>query len=244
MEKEFGMKELTDKISQGVISGNALKLFALLCMTVDHIGVHLISEYEPIRIIGRLAFPIFAYMIAEGCKYTKNRLKYFLTIFIEGVILQIFIFLLSDSTRMNVLITFSLSIGLIYAFDYSLRSQNNYNWVIPLTGIIFVLIICGELPGEFIKWDFHIDYGFFGVMLPVMVYIFDNKLLKLLMFTLGLVFLSMSLAPIQWWCLFSVIPIALYSGKRGKLKIKYLFHIYYPLHIVIILAIKRLLGVL
>ena len=76
-------------------------------------------------------------------------------------------------------------------------------------------------------------------MLPVMVYIFDNKLLKLLMFTLGLVFLSMSLATIQWWCLLSVIPIALYSGKRGKLKIKYLFHIYYPLHIVIILAIEE-----
>ncbi|MDD6644686.1 MAG: TraX family protein [Oscillospiraceae bacterium] len=238
------MKELTDKIRQGVISGNALKLFALLCMTVDHIGVHLISEYEPIRIIGRLAFPIFAYMIAEGCKYTKNKLKYFLTIFIEGVILQIFIFLMSDSTHMNVLITFSLSIGLIYAFDYSLRSENNYNWVIPLTGIIFVMIICGEMPEGFLSEYFHIDYGFFGVMLPVMVYIFDNKVLKLLMFTLGLVFLSMSLAPIQWWCLLSVIPIALYSGKRGKLKIKYLFHIYYPLHIVIILAIKELLGVL
>lgn len=238
------MKELTDKIRQGVISGNALKLFALLCMTVDHIGVHLISEYEPIRIIGRLAFPIFAYMIAEGCKYTKRKLKYFLTIFIEGVILQIFIFLMSDSTHMNVLITFSLSIGLIYAFDYSLRSENNYNWVIPLTGIIFVMIICSELPEGFLSEYFHIDYGFFGVMLPVMVYIFDNKLLKLLMFTSGLVFLSMSLAPIQWWCLLSVIPIALYSGKRGKLKIKYLFHIYYPLHIVIILAIKELLGVL
>lgn len=237
------MKELTQRISQGVISGNALKLFALLCMTVDHIGVHLISEYEPLRIIGRLAFPLFAYMIAEGCKYTKNKLKYFLTIFIEGVILQIFVFLLSDSIHMNVLITFSLSIGLIYAFDYSLRSENNYNWVIPLMGTIFVMVICGELPEGFLSEYFHIDYGFFGVMLPVMVYIFDNKLLKLLMFTLGLVFLSMSLAPIQWWCLLSVIPIALYSGKRGKLKIKYLFHIYYPLHIVIILAIKELLEI-
>lgn len=237
------MKELTHRISQGVISGNALKLFALLCMTVDHIGVHLISEYEPLRIIGRFAFPLFAYMIAEGCKYTKNKLKYFLTIFIEGVILQIFIFLLSDSTHMNVLITFSLSIGLIYAFDYSLRSKNSYNWVIPLMGIIFVMIICGELPQGFLSEYFHIDYGFFGVMLPVMVYIFDNRVLKLLMFTLGLVFLSMSLAPIQWWCLLSVIPIALYSGKRGKLKIKYLFHIYYPLHIVIILAIEELLEI-
>lgn len=233
------MNQLTDKISRGVISGNALKMFALLCMTIDHIGAHILNDYTPFRIIGRLAFPIFSYMIAEGCKYTHNKLKYFLTIFIEGIILQIFIFLLSDSTHMNVLITFSLSIGLIYAFDYSLRSENNYNLVIPIMGIIFVMVICGELPEGFLSEYFHIDYGFFGVMLPVMVYIFENKVLKLLMFTLGLVFLSISLATIQWWCLLSVIPIALYSGKRGKLKIKYLFHIYYPLHIVIILAIEE-----
>lgn len=233
------MNQLTDKISRGVISGNALKMFALLCMTIDHIGAHILNDYTPFRIIGRLAFPIFAYMIAEGCKYTHNKLKYFLTIFIEGIILQIFIFLLSDSTHMNVLITFSLSIGLIYAFDYSLRSENNYNLVIPLMGIIFVMVICGELPEGFLSEYFHIDYGFFGVMLPVMVYIFDNRVLKLLMFTSGLVFLSISMAPIEWWSLISIIPLAFYSGERGKLKIKYLFHIYYPIHIVIILAIEE-----
>lgn len=233
------MNQLTDKISRGVISGNALKMFALLCMTIDHIGAHILNDYTPFRIIGRLAFPIFAYMIAEGCKYTHNKLKYFLTIFIEGIILQIFIFLLSDSTHMNVLITFSLSIGLIYAFDYSLRSENNYNLVIPLMCIIFVMVICGELPEGFLSEYFHIDYGFFGVMLPVMVYIFDNRVLKLLMFTSGLVFLSISMAPIEWWSLISIIPLAFYSGERGKLKIKYLFHIYYPIHIVIILAIEE-----
>ena len=233
------MNQLTDKISRGVISGNALKMFALLCMTIDHIGSHILNDYTSFRIIGRLAFPIFAYMIAEGCKYTHNKLKYFLTIFIEGIILQIFIFLLSDSTHMNVLITFSLSIGLIYAFDYSLRSENNYNLVIPIMGIIFVMVICGELPEGFLSEYFHIDYGFFGVMLPVMVYIFDNRVLKLLMFTSGLVFLSISMAPIEWWSLISIIPLAFYSGERGKLEIKYLFHIYYPIHIVIILAIEE-----
>ena len=76
-------------------------------------------------------------------------------------------------------------------------------------------------------------------MLPVMVYIFDNRVLKLLMFTSGLVFLSISMAPIEWWSLISIIPLAFYSGERGKLEIKYLFHIYYPIHIVIILAIEE-----
>ncbi|MGN0477358.1 MAG: TraX family protein, partial [Ruminococcus sp.] len=159
------MNQLTDKISRGFISGNALKLFALLCMTIDHIGTHILNDYTPFRIIGRLAFPIFAYMIAEGCKYTHNKLKYFLTIFIEGVILQVFIFLLSDSTHMNVLITFSISIGIIYVVDYAIHSQNFYLWVLPMIMIVGALFICGELPVSFLKWDFHIDYDFFGVML-------------------------------------------------------------------------------
>ncbi|MGN0459912.1 MAG: TraX family protein [Ruminococcus sp.] len=233
------MNQLADKINRGFISGNALKLFALVCMTIDHIGSHILNDYTPFRIIGRLAFPIFAYMIAEGCKYTHNKLKYFLTIFIEGVILQVFIFLLSDSRNMNVLITFSISIGLIYAVDYAMHSQSPYRWILPMAGIVGTLFLCGKLPVSFFNLDFHIDYDFFGVMLPVMVYIFENKVLKLLMFTLGLVFLSISLAPIEWWSLLSVIPIAFYSGERGKLKIKYFFHIYYPLHVVIILAIEE-----
>ena len=62
------------------LTSNELKLFALVVMTVDHIGALLLPQYSVLRIIGRLAFPIFAYMIAEGCAHTSSRLRYFLTI--------------------------------------------------------------------------------------------------------------------------------------------------------------------
>ena len=100
------------------LSGNALKLFALVFMTIDHIGYLLLDNYIPFRIIGRLAFPIFAYMIAEGCKYTKNRARYLLTVFLTGAAFQIFYSIAERSLYMNIFITFSFSIALIYLFDW------------------------------------------------------------------------------------------------------------------------------
>ena len=61
---------------KGFISGNQLKIIALVAMTWDHMGKQLFPQIGWLQIVGRLAFPIFAYMIAEGCAYTKNRKKY------------------------------------------------------------------------------------------------------------------------------------------------------------------------
>ena len=58
------------------LTGNQLKIIAMICMTVDHVGFILFPKQEIFRIIGRLAFPIFAYMIAEGCRYTRNYGRY------------------------------------------------------------------------------------------------------------------------------------------------------------------------
>ena len=61
----------------GIFSNSTLKIFACLFMLIDHIGFHLYPRIFELRLIGRLAFPIFAFLIAEGCKYTKNKLKHF-----------------------------------------------------------------------------------------------------------------------------------------------------------------------
>ena len=63
------------------LTGNLLKLIAMLTMTIDHIGVILLPQYRILRIIGRLAMPIYAFMIAEGCHYTHDRRAYFLRLF-------------------------------------------------------------------------------------------------------------------------------------------------------------------
>ena len=63
------------------LTGNALKIIAAISMFIDHMGLIFFPGVELFRILGRIALPIFAFMIAEGCKYTKNRLRYFLSVF-------------------------------------------------------------------------------------------------------------------------------------------------------------------
>ena len=73
-----------------LINGTHLKLLAMVTMTLDHVGLILLGNYQPFRIIGRFAFPIFAYMIAEGCRYTRNKVRYFGIIFGLGLLFQTF----------------------------------------------------------------------------------------------------------------------------------------------------------
>ena len=96
------------------LSGNMLKILAAIFMTIDHIGLLFFPTEMIFRIIGRLAFPIFAFMIAEGARYTKHRLRYFLSVFILGVICQIVYFVTSESLYMCILITFSLSLIMLF----------------------------------------------------------------------------------------------------------------------------------
>ena len=65
-----------------LLSGNALKIIAAVAMTIDHVGLMFFPQLKVLRIIGRIALPIFAFMIAEGCRYTRNKLRYFLTVFL------------------------------------------------------------------------------------------------------------------------------------------------------------------
>ena len=101
------------------LSGNQLKLIALVTMTIDHVGMLLFPRLRILRYIGRIAFPIFAYMIAEGCHYTRNRRKYLLSMIFVAALCQVVYFFAMGSLYMSVLVTFSLSIGLIYLADYA-----------------------------------------------------------------------------------------------------------------------------
>ena len=104
------------------LNGNQLKLFALITMTIDHIGMYLFPQYLFFRIIGRLSMPIFAYMIAEGCRYTKNKIRHFSLLFGLGVLCQI-VYIIFDPTTiyLGILITFSISTLIIYAMQYAIK---------------------------------------------------------------------------------------------------------------------------
>ena len=103
------------------LTGNQLKLIAMIAMTCDHVGLSLFPQLQILRIIGRLAFPIYAFMIAEGCRYTRDRRKYLLSISALALLCQLVYWFMMGSLYQCILVTFSLSICLIYALDHAVN---------------------------------------------------------------------------------------------------------------------------
>ncbi len=220
------------------LSNNQLKILAVLSMLADHVGKELFPQLEFLQIFGRLAFPIFAFMIAEGCFYTRKKRQYFLKIAGLAVGCQLVYFIAEKSYYQNVLVTFSLSILTIFAIDNFIKKKNLSSALLVAIDASAVIFLCLGMP-VLVK-GFQIDYGFSGLLLPVIVYFAPKKPLKLVAAFVMLVFLSIDLGGIQWYSLLSLVPIALYNGKRGRLKLKYLFYVFYPLHLAVIYLIKIL----
>ena len=220
------------------LNNNQLKIIAMIAMVCDHVGKEVFPQYVFLQIIGRLALPIFSYMIAEGCNYTKNRKSYLLKIAALGIGCQAIYFIAEKSMYQNILITFSLSIITIYVLDILLRKKSFLSGLSAVLVITAILFICTIMPKLLSSYGFNIDYGVFGVILPVVVYFCKNTSLKLLGISTCIVGISFDLGGIQWFSLLSIPFIALYNGKRGKLNLKYLFYIFYPAHLAIIYLIK------
>ena len=220
------------------LTGNALKLLAALFMTIDHIGVMLFPRILLLRILGRLALPIFAYMIAEGCKYTRNKAKYFGMIFALAVLCQTVYFLVDGTLYLSILFTFSLSILTIYALQHLKQRKN----------LCSALVFAGTLAAVWgLNQVFTIDYGFWGCMLPVFAAIFhstkkDRLPVSVGMLGIGLVLLSLDLGDSIQILSLAALPLLLcYSGKRGQLNLKYFFYIFYPAHLALLQVIAWLL---
>ena len=208
-------------------------------MLSDHVGKVLLPRYSILQIIGRLAFPIFAFMIAEGCYYTRNKLKYFLTIFLLGLGCQTVYVVAEKSLYQNILITFSLSIILIFCTENYKNKKVKASGVILSFAVSAVFIISILLPVIFIDQGFVIDYGICGVLLPVAIFYAPDKLRKLIFSAGLLMLLTLDLGGgIQWWSVLSIPLLALYNQKRGKYNIKPLFYIFYPAHLVVIYLIS------
>ena len=221
------------------LTGNQLKLLALLTMTCDHIGVSLFPQALWLRVIGRLALPIFAYMIAEGCRHTRNRKRYLISLLAVAALCQIVYFVAMGSLYMCIMVTFSLSVAMIYLWDWAMTRPAPQGGFLVMAALTVLWLLC-EFP-LFPGTDFAIDYGIFGVLLPVLIYLGKDKKQAFLMTALGLLLLGLARGGIQWFALLGLIPLALYSGTRGKRKLKYLFYIYYPAHLAVIWLIGFLL---
>jgi len=219
------------------LSNNQLKIMAAVFMTIDHIGMMLFPKILLFRIIGRLAFPIFAFTFAEGCLHTKDRMRHFLTVLGMGLLCQIVYTFVTRSLHMNILITLAMSAALIYSFDLAKR-QGKFIWYLfPSLVMLAIFFVCIILPQFFRGSGFAIDYGFLGTMLPVLVYYGEDKEDKLLLLGIGLLALGLMSGIIQLLAVFAIPILYFYNEKRGYWNMKYFFYIYYPLHLVVIFLI-------
>jgi len=223
------------------LSNNQLKIIAMVSMTLDHIGVALFPQNMLLRILGRLAFPIYAFMIAEGCGHTRKPWRYFASMAGLALVCQIVYFVVMGSLYQCILVTFSMSIGLILLGRRAVQKGGFFNWLLLLLSMAAVLFVCQVLPNLLSETDYQVDYGFIGVMMPVLVYFARGKWGKLVTAACVLALLALDSVTVQWYALAALPLLALYNGQRGKWKMKWAFYLYYPAHLVAIQVIAWLL---
>jgi len=205
-----------------------LKLLACIFMFIDHLGVMIFTDSDIFRIVGRLSFPIFAFLMSEGYKYTKDIKKYLLRLLLFAIVLQIpYTIAIGDKT-LNIFFTLFLGLFLILIDD---KVKN-----------ILVKVILIVLMGYFAQW-IGVDYGYYGVYL---IYMFRKFKDNFMLLVIAFLFLNISVInayDFQVYSILSTVLIMTYDGKRGlnNLWVKYGFYIFYPTHILIIYGISLLI---
>ena len=228
------------------LSNFDLKLIAIITMTIDHIGVVFGTPfYNLLRSVGRLSFPIFAFLLTEGYVHTKSFSKYFLRLLVLALISEViydyvffgsFIYIGAN----NIFFTLALGLLTLFLLDKSKGLINRYFKdkvdlfiILPITYLLIIVIM--GLMGEFLNFS----YGMLGILVISFFYLFkDNFPLVVISVTLSTLILGEGM---QYFSLFSLILIYFYNKKLGK-KCKLFFYLYYPLHILVLGFIKMLMG--
>ena len=123
------------------LSNNTLKIIACISMFFDHFGFLIFPNKIIYRVIGRLAFPIFAYMIAEGSLHTKNKTKHLLIIGWLGIIMQIVLYYFTGMQDFSIFIHFTFSIILIRLFDYFIDNIKQKKYILSVLGILTFILL-------------------------------------------------------------------------------------------------------
>ncbi|KSV59106.1 TraX family protein [Acetivibrio ethanolgignens] len=214
-------------MNQRGISGSTLKILAVISMLIDHTAAILLEPLHPYytlcRNLGRLAFPIFCFLLVEGYVHTRDVKKYGLRLFIFAIISEIpFDLAFSGSIvnmhYQNVFFTLLLGLCVLYFLD---RFQE------PVLRVL--VIILGMAAATLL----HTDYSWKGIAAIVVLYVMRRD--RLQQSIIGAVAFSWE-PP----AMLAFLPIYFYNGKRG-ISMKYLFYVFYPAHLLLLVCIKQLL---
>lgn len=212
-------------------SGSMLKLLAVITMFIDH-GALIFSAYLPgqivyiLRQVGRLSFPIFCFLAAEGYVHTKNKKRYAWSLLLFALLSEVpFDLMLTgkvfDMGKQN--IYFTLFFGVLMMFFY----ENAEGWLkkaLMMLGVGVTSILLD------------VDYGIRGVLLMFLLYVLREE-------PFAKSALAFPLLSGVWTAFAAFLPINLYNGKRGFIQtpwLKYSFYAFYPAHIILLLFVRAL----
>ena len=229
------------------LDGGALKGIAAALMLMDHVGAILLPEVPVLRCVGRLAFPIFAFFIAEGYAHTRDFGRYFRRLAILAVVSEIPFNLengaVFDPARQNVLFTFCLALLTLRGLEALGRERGFGRWA----GCGLVLA-AGFAAGELLRTD----YGGWGVVTVALLQLCrDGKYAKLWLLLamaavngLGMGSLTMPVfggeMPIQIFAVAALPVIWLYNGQAGPKGLRRAFYVFYPAHLLVLEGIRTL----
>ncbi|MBR5247577.1 MAG: conjugal transfer protein TraX [Lachnospiraceae bacterium] len=244
------------------ISSSTLKLIAVVTMLMDHVGAVILEPlmmqsgyvglagYDPVLyevnmilrlVIGRMAFPIFCFLLVEGFVRTSNVYRYGLRLLLFALVSEVAFDLAIngvwlESSYQNVM--FTLLAGLLVMMVCRRIEAKEWNRVLTVAAEVAVLFVGMELADVL-----RTDYGGYGVLCIASLYFFrkDRRVQLLagsLAFVAGDIMLHGSLnellAPLGF------VAAAYYDGRRG-LKLKYLFYVFYPAHLLVLYFVRMLL---
>ncbi len=203
-----------------------LKCIAIVSMALDHTGAVLYPSQIWLRCLGRIAFPIFCFLIVEGFFHTHDVRRYMGRLGVFALISEIpydlaFRGVPLEYAHQNVFFTLLIGIGMMVLLE------RNREW--PVKAVILLLAM-------WLAVLIRSDYNFRGILLIFVFYIFHE--FRWLAVTAGGFWNFLYQGVIQKYGVLSVLPLALYNGERGR-KMKYFFYIFYPAHLLLLYGISR-----
>ena len=247
------------------ISGYWLKMIAVITMLIDHSAATILERilvqmpsWAPatvdnweqwyrldllLRGIGRMAFPIYCFLLVEGFHYTHSRRKYAARLFVFALISEVpFDMALNQSvlefSYNNVFFTLFLGLLVIMAADWVMERFSSDNLTSEI-GRITLLVVIGMVGCALASYVISCDYGASGVIAIYIMYLFRSK--RELGFALAVVSLGVFSGELELLALLMLIPLHFYNGTRGK-QHKYFFYAFYPLHLLLLALIAWGLG--
>ena len=213
-----------------MIDRSVLKWIAVLTMVIDHVGAILFPDQIWMRVIGRVAFPVYAYCLAEGFRYTSDYRRYLGRLALFAILSEIpfdlaFYGVPFSFAHQNVFFTLTLGLILLWVLERC-REQ-----LLLCAGAFAVLC--------FLAQALHMDYGAGGLLMVFAFYLAQQGTSPWIGWGI-FVFINLFgyAGGVQWAAILALLPIGLYSGKAGKRKQRFFYWIY-PLHLLLLWVIEK-----